>query len=529
MVPSDERNEGARGCWQLRERHLLAIVMLVAIGVHGWLFTASRVTSRDGIAFATVARQLDDPNEDRKPDAPTRSRMDVVRASPHPPGYPLAIWAVSVPVRMATSLPAADSWILSARLAAFMAAVVLAGLHYRLTRELFSPGIACLGACLLQILPVAARVTSDALSEGLFLVAVSSALIAGARSVRAGGWPWSIACGFGAASAYLIRPEGVLTALAVAGVLAALGISSRIPLRVMAVRWAGLAFGFLVVASPYMYGVGGITNKPTGKDLLRRLIDSSPAPETSGAALGPVLFGAWKVPGTGGNSAMWLASTLGSELARSFTIAGLFALLALARDPRWYRKTDSGERVPVVYAVLHLVLIAAMASVSGYLSERHTLPIVFVLCGFAASGMVAAAGYLARIPRVPISIASVAIAVGMTAFCLPTALRPRHDDRLGHVQAGRWLADHSAPGDGVVDPFGWAEFYADRHTNGKSFTGTEYAILELGNAHIPNSKLPKLEHARELAQIGTPVFCWPENAGDGKRVVVYRIKRAGHE
>src|SRR5262245_1003583 len=67
---------------------VLAALFVCALAVHVWQIRHTAVTARDGVGFIRYAWQLQ-----------AQPWLGVLRENPHPPGYPLVICAVSVPLR----------------------------------------------------------------------------------------------------------------------------------------------------------------------------------------------------------------------------------------------------------------------------------------------------------------------------------------------------------------------------------------------------------------------------------------------
>ncbi|MBV9123870.1 MAG: glycosyltransferase family 39 protein, partial [Planctomycetes bacterium] len=188
----------------------LVLLILLALGIRGWLLGHTTVAARDSIGFIRYAWQLQTQ--------PQRWR-ETLRANAHPPLYPLAILAASVPVRQFGSGSEAQQMQFSAQLASAGAGVLLVFPLFFLGRELFGRRVGFWGAALFQCLPVAARVTSDALSEGVFLLWTTAALACAVRGLRVRSVSGFAGCGLFSALAYLTRPEGLLTAPAAGLVL----------------------------------------------------------------------------------------------------------------------------------------------------------------------------------------------------------------------------------------------------------------------------------------------------------------------
>src|SRR5207253_5412516 len=88
-----------------------------------------------------------------------------------------------------------------------------------LGKELFDREVAFWASAIFECLPVGARVMSDALSESLFLLMSTTALLLAVRAFRTGSWRQFGLCGVFAGLAYLTRPEGILIVAAVILVL----------------------------------------------------------------------------------------------------------------------------------------------------------------------------------------------------------------------------------------------------------------------------------------------------------------------
>ena len=511
-------------------------LIAVSLAIHLWLILSTQVTSRDSLGFARAALQFDDPNAGRAPGEAARTRLDVLREAEHPPGYPIAVWLMSFPVRTLYHVSLGEQFIRSAQIVNLFASVLLALVLFRLGCELFSTRVGFVSAVLFQALPVAARTTSDGLSEGLFLLAVGCSLRFGVRAIRDQRRSDYLNCGLLAAASYLVRPEGMLAALVVGLALVSLWFSRQVALRPMLIRGAILSLGVMLLATPYMAAVGGVTNKPTGRKLLRWMIGApqEPAIATKAMPSSPLLFAAWYVPGEDGPKPLWIATTFAKETTKTFHyVPAFFAIIGILMVLRTQWQSKPAVRVLVFYLFAHSTLIVVMALSSGYLSERHTLPLVFVGSLFAAHGLsVFADGLAVRRQWQPRTTTAVLSGLLVLA-CLPPLLRSRHDERLGHVLAGRWLAEHVGAKDAIVDPFDWAQFYSGRTlycvaADPSPATGF-YAVMEEGKSSAPRSKLPRHWYAEALAKKGRPVYQWPTHEGErGTKVVVYRVDVAEH-
>jgi 4-amino-4-deoxy-L-arabinose transferase-like glycosyltransferase len=434
--------------------------------------------------------------------------------------------------------------LLSCQLAAALAGVLLVVPSYLLGRSLFGrfPGFAA--ALMFQVLPVPAHVTSDGLAEALYLLCVVTSLGFGVRAVRHRSTLYFLLCGMAAGAAYLVRPEGLMVVLAVGVVVAGLGILRRWPRDVAAGRLAGLGVGVLLVATPYMVLIGGLTNKSTGNEILVRMLGVF-NPKAEKKSLGtwdrgeavpagrPVLFASWYDPERDGSKAGWAATATATEVLKTayYVPFGLAVVgLVLVRN-RLFAQPELA--VLPVLVVINLAVLFALGLKIGYVSERHTLLVVLIVCYFAAVALEPVARSLAAVPKVGAVMGgrygAAGVLAAVVASALPAALRPLHENRAGHYHAGKFLEATVMPDDLVVDPFSWALFYSGRSLNhippDPSGSRVYYAVWE-NTKDNPHSRLPRREDALNIARDGWSVvaFHWPTDVPPARaKVIVYKL------
>lgn len=505
----------------------LALLVLLGVGLHVWMIGHTAVVARDSIGYIRYAMLLEQ-----------LPWTEAIRKMEQHPLYPAYLLAVSVPVRALAGGTTAAAMSLSCQIASSLAAVLLVFPMYYLGRALFDRRTGFWGAMLFQCLPICVQVTSDGLSDALFLLLTTTGLcFAVVAMQRRSGWAFLLA-GLATGLAYLTRPEGALVAVAALLVLGAVQWRPQL-------RWtwrqgltgaASLLTGAAVVALPYMAVVGGLSNKPTAKKLLAPQVqDDAPRPawqtsasETIPLATAPLAI--WWIDQNreGAPPPLWVAKTLAAETLHAFHyFAWLPALLGLW----WHRerlRTDPGMWVVLVLCGMLLVILFRVLTVVQYLSERHTLLLVLAACIWAAAGLGCIVDRLnARwvAPRWQRAFA-LACFVMATAWCLPAGLKPLHANRAGHRAAGEWLAANVHGPVKVVDPFCWAQFYSGQEFRGeRSAPGApsrKYVVVtESRNTHARLSGFPD---ARKLAEQGAEVYRWTPNAYEERRYRAETVK-----
>ncbi len=408
---------------------------------------------------------------------------EVIPHAPQHPAYPLAVLAMSVPVRhyIPDDLPLA--WQLSAQLASALAGVLLILPMYFLGRELFDRRVAFWACLLFQCLPSSGKVMGDGLSDTLFLLFACSAMWSACVALRCGTWFCFGLTGLAGGLAYWTRPEGALVVGVTGLVLLGLQVSRRWrrSWRSVLVNGAALSAVALGVMVPYMVLIGGITVKNTPNIMinqqrpdadwegqLRPQASSQPGTSNSLGSSASSLFAIWYPPPTltdveaavakvndlselqhlkPPSRYLWAFKALYVEMGKGFFyVAWLPALLGLW----WFR--DIFRRMPGAWVLgltcLFLTaLLYRVAEKMGYLSDRHLL--LVILCGsywaMAAVGVLGerlAAGVRRLRPAWAESrwtagrMWSVSLLLLLTASPLPRTLERLHAERAAFGPSG---------------------------------------------------------------------------------------------
>jgi hypothetical protein len=512
---------------------LILLLLLAGAGVKAWLVRHTVVLARDGIGYIRFAASLRE-----------EPWADVLRRTQQHPLYPISILAVAPAVEAWQGRSDCLTWQLAAQLANGILSTAIVVPMYLMGRSLFSRQAGFWSALLFQVLPVQARVTADALSEGTFLFWAATALLFLVWGLQQRRAAWFLLGGAAGSLSYLARPEGALV-IALAGlILVAWQLRGR---------WGGtwkqalacgscLAAGSILLAAPYWATIGGLSVKPSAT----RMLETSEGPAASPQAALPrgVLFAARFMPGTNGeaegNDSPWYALyEVLDETCKGFHyVAWAPALLGLVLNRRriW---TEAGLALVAGLGVVFVFVLWRLAWTVQYVSERHTLLIVLCGCPLAVAAVfdigrrwqawkpaaeAAAGATVWQRWRRPQALA-LTVVVALTGAALLRTMRPLHAHRAGHKEAGFWLAAHLGPGDNVVDPYGWASFYSGqtllpRHANkGESRPDSHrFLVVELTDQDGTRNKM--IEQAAHGTGKGEPIFTWPR--GKPPALVVYR-------
>ncbi|HEX4608088.1 MAG TPA: glycosyltransferase family 39 protein [Urbifossiella sp.] len=511
----------------------LAVLAAVAAAVHLWLVSHTATTARDGIGFARYAINLQSPHHVPKEADYGRTVLKVIKEQQHPPAYPVAIWAAGKVVRKYSSLSHPEAYLLAAQLVSAAAAVLLVIPTYLTGRMLFGRSVGFAAALLLQILPTPARITSDALTEGVYRLVAATAVMLGVRAVRRPGVGGFLLCGLASGVTYLVRPEGLIVAGAVGVTAAALAAARRWPLDLTLGRVAALFVGVVSVAGPYVVVIEKLTNKPTGHEFLNpgqnpraKLFKNQPDAQAKPVVAAP-LFAEWRESGSG--RVAWAGQALATETWKALYYGpAVLAVLGLVLLRRRIA-ADPGLWFLLILAGLNGLLLMALGFKVGYISERHTILLVMIGCIFAAAALEPVAALLGGRVRPEWLLVLIA------AAALPMTLKPLHANREGFKHAGHWLAENVKPGDCVVDPFEWSLWYSEQSLY---FVPEDppadppplitYAVVDDRTRPDEHVRLPRLDAAINVMNDGrsTVVYHWPEDVPEAAaKVKVYKLVR----
>jgi 4-amino-4-deoxy-L-arabinose transferase-like glycosyltransferase len=525
----------------------LSMLLLITVALRGWLLFTTEVAARDSIGYIRYALELENPH---------KSWGEVLRKNHQHPGYPAAIWAVSQPVRAMLGVTP-FSMQFSAQLVSALAAVLLIFPMYYLGKNLLDRQAGFWGALLFQFLPLSGHLLSDGCSEGLYLLLVASALLAGVKAIQSNSpWPFGV-CGCFCGLAYLTRPEGAIVLVATG--LLILGMqwipAWRRPWPRLFACGSSLIVIALGVGSLYFGFTHCFTNKPAAQGVIHLALigPKHELPDALAAATrltGQPLFASiWAihVDATGATKlgpgpALRMLAT---EIVQGFHyVGGLAVLLGMWWHRRLLRAHPGIWLLALVCGLYALVLFRLGMSVS-YISERHVM--VLVLCGcFPAAAALreiplrssarAQERQSARTPsilRAPALLRSRALALALVfTFCLPKTLLPLHANRAGHHAAGRWLEQHVHPGDEVVDDHCWAHYYAGLvFEEGKSHPATMRPVCYtvIGRTRDPQDDKGRTRQESTIrAAGGKVVYSWPPGRSvETAKVVVYAQPKEG--
>ncbi len=507
-------------------RWLLAVAALSAI-LHGVGIARTPLPAQDGLKFLRVAREFQ-----------SQPWLDVVRSSDQHPLYALAIALVEPPLSLVCGGHGPLAWRLAAQGVSALASVLLLWPLHGLTRRMFGERAANLAVFCFALLPFPNVIGHETLADALALACTVGALACGEAVLRSRSWGAAVGCGVCAGLGFWTRPEVALVPPMVA-------LAGVIRWRPWADEWA-LAGRLMVMAGVVLVFVGGyavikgevseklslrwstalgLNNHPPKKlapqfpkGLNDPRFDFTPKEEADASTLRHDLMAA--------------AKQLVREWAEGVTyvLVPVFLIgLVWGRSPTGER---DGKRLILLYAVAFTAIALRHAYTLGYLSGRHALSLIVVTVPVAASGMLIwSDGFVRRWQVAPVWSRRLGYAglLSLAVAGIAAQGKAGHPSRWGHLAAGTWLRDHSAPDARVLDTRGWASFvrgipgYDYWHVRqALSDKQLKYVVVGADELAAPSRRAATLRAM--LAYAGEPVAEFSgRRDGRGTAVKVYRF------
>jgi hypothetical protein len=534
-------------------RSLLAIVLLAA-SLHAIGIARTLLPAQDGLKLIRFARQFQ-----------RDSWCDVIRGADVHPLYPALVAMVEPAVSISIG-EGPDAWRLAAQLVSALASLGVLIPIYFLTEALFDRRIAFIAAGVLALLPRMAEVGHETLADSLGLFATFMALWLAAKALSSGHRRMAIGSGLFAGLGYLARPEVIL----VPAVIALTWLVDRIR---PAGRSRPAAFGVVALmlaisalsVCGYTVVKGEISEKltirlPLGlgpqNTLVRRVPqqlppglddprwDFSPKEESDRIAIRGTGQAFKRILGRWWEEMAWFFAVMTvwgwarRKTIRSFGHGSIDASLVRSESPPrpQHEPGIEGLLLGLFAAVFTMALVRHSTSL-GYLSWRHVLPLVVASIPWAAGGTFICCrriGELLRLSPRHFRIAGFGAMAFALILSIGVQMNPNHMNhisRWGHWAAGRWLSDHAAAGEEVLDTRGWARFISGRpgydywHVC-QALTDSRLSYILVGLDELRASS-PRAATLRALlAYVGTPLVDFPASPGDSTPSVrIYRFQR----
>ncbi len=441
----------------------VSILLAVTLCIGLYLIVTTAIIAKDGVTFINYARQFEI--------APIHTMVNEYQH----PGYPTLILAAHKITGLVYKNTSILSWIYCAQSTTltfrFLAVIVL----YYVGKHLLGARLCFWAILILILLPQPAEYGSDALSDwpSLFLMAAGLLLLFNG-TIRKKWWIFA-PVGFIAAAGYLIRPECAL--LVVLGSLW-LGLQLLRPKLTMgkSKTLAALALmlvSFIVIAGPYMKLKGAMFPKKNVGQFNQNLQQgkgTSEDKQNAPAAAHATPFTPVNIAKAFGK----FVENVGETLMWFFVPALLIGAYKWFRSRKWY---EPQAFFVIAFIALNALLMIWLYCKHGYMSDRHTLPLLTILIFYVPVGLQELAAWFRSHERFWFLVLFL---IG-AAICAPKLFTPIRIEKQGYRAAAEWLKANTDRTATIAVPDKRINFYAQRqgpvYDNGNFPANTVYTVI----------------------------------------------------
>ena len=427
--------------------HLL-ILLAITLGIGIYLIATTVVIAKDSVTFVEYAKNLE------------IDHTQTIRQEDDHPGYPAMILGVHKTVRLFAEGKSVFSWIYSAQATTVMFRLFTIVVLYFIGKTLVGAKFSFWAVLILIFLPKPAGYGSDALSDWphLFFLATGFLLLIRAAKNN-NSWLFFGLVGIFSALGYLFRPE--CAQLVIYGslwlVLQFFQVKRTLPRSKTVLALALLLAGFLVLAGPHIRLKNAIFSEKPIIDFGVNVQNNGIQFQQQPMALNTADIIASDIATASGK----LFENIGDTLMWFFVPALFIGLYKSFKKPNWYEP----ERFFIISVIVFNVpLMIWLYCSAGYMSGRHTLPLVVFTVFYIPAGIYVLADLLNKklLKKSNANLVFVILMMMGITICSPKLFRPLHHDKLLIRKASQWLIENSEKDDIIAEHNSRIGFYASR-------------------------------------------------------------------
>jgi len=432
-----------------------SILLTIALCVGAYLISTTVIIAKDGVTFIEYAKNF------------TISPISTMLSQDQHPGYPFLIFTAHRIVNIAYWGSSLLGWIYSAQIVALIFRLLAVATLYFVGKEIVGPRFSFLAILILILLPKPAEYGSDALSDWPHIFFLSTGFLLLIRGATDRKWWLFGFAGLTAGLGYLIRPEcAQLVALgSLWTVLQLFGAQRVISRRKAVFALALLLVGFLVSAGPYMRLKGTVFPK-------KQISRFTSAPQSCAVYEQQTQICSNTIYAAGFSSSDIakgigkLAENVGDTLMWFFVPALLIGAYRYFRGQSWSKP----EKFFITALItLNIALTIWLYCKYGYISRRHTLPLVIFTIFYVPIGLQVFGNWVRirffkswlETGQNPQLWFFILVTAGL-AVCAPKLLTPIRTKKQSYRDAAQWLAKSTEEKDVIAVPDLRISFYSGR-------------------------------------------------------------------
>jgi 4-amino-4-deoxy-L-arabinose transferase-like glycosyltransferase len=447
-----------------QDLHNVLILTLITLCLGVFLIATTVVIAKDGTVFVEYAKKI--------PMSPSQTMLQEYQH----PGYPVLILAASKATDLFYKGGQLFRFIYAAQATALLFRILAIIVLYFFGKELVGARYAFRAVLILILLPKPAEYGSDALSDWPHLFFLALGMLMLFYGAKFGKWWLFTLAGLAGGLAYLIRPEG---AQVVIYGLWWLGLQLFWKKRTLRKSHAVLGlvsmlFIFIIIVSPYMKlkgavfpkkGVGEFSSMGIPSTLFRTGLPAhSQAGLRRAQSSRSLRYDAIIVPSQVGGAIFTIFENAGDTLMWFFLVPYFIGIFLHFKE---HKLLEYRQFFILALVVINVPLMIWLYCSHGYMSVRHTLPLVVFTMFFIPTGLQSWASWL----NIKFSKGyqhthrwfAILMVTGIV-ICTPKLLRSLHPDKVAYRQASRWLADNTEKEALIAVPDYRISLYAQRES-----------------------------------------------------------------
>ena len=431
----------------------VSILILISLCLGIFLVATTVVIAKDGTTFIEYAKKM------------AVSPSQTIFQEDQHPGYPALILAAGKITGLFYRGGQLFLFIYSAQAVALLFRILAVVILYFIGRELVGSRNAFWAILILILLPKPAEYGSDALSDWPYMFFLAVGMLLLFYGAKFGKWWMFALAGLTGGLGYLVRPEGAQVVIYGAWWLGLQLFWKKRTLRKSHAvpGLASMLFIFLIIVSPYMKLKGAIFPKK-GVGTFSS-VGPPISPNGGHAQAGSPRYEEFHtgiVPSKIAEAILKIFENTGDTLMWFFLLPYFIGIFLHFKK---HKLPEPNQFFIIALIIVNVPLMIWLYCSHGYISERHTLPLVVFTMFFIPTGLNAWASWL----NVKFSKGyqhthrwfAILTTVGIV-ICIPKLLSSLHPDKLIYRQASQWLEQNTETDALIAVPDYRISFYAGR-------------------------------------------------------------------
>jgi hypothetical protein len=490
-------------------RDILSITLIIlealALLIGLYLVVTTVIVSKDSVTFIQYAKTMEQ-----------NFRQTVAGNAQHP-GYPFLILSFHKFIEIFGGGSSLYSWIYSAQTVAFLSFMAALAALYAVGVILVGKKESFWAVLVLLLLPDVAHIGADALSDWPHLFFLSWGFLMLLLAVKNEKWQLLGAVGVLTGCSYLVRPEGIqLLIYTTICLIGALWLKRNLTAKQIGMMVLILVIVFAAIVLPYMYAKKAVfPKKPLDFVLPSLAADNTDTGRDYFHSTFSILERVF--------NAIVALFKRSSEILMYF----FFPFWVTGLCYRFYKRhTNYLEKIFVSSVIiLNIAVLVWLHIRYGYISRRHTLPLVCFTVFYVPVGIDVVAGWIAQrfhnkeSEQRPVATVSrtwffVILSIGIIS-CIPKLCRPVGSDKKAYLEAAKWLNTNTDVNAVISVPDVRIAFYAQRAGFDKpGSTTADYIVKVLSKKEIDKVVSP--------VQSGEVVYKYIDKRNKQVNVEIYR-------